>query len=59
VVALELGPEVTAVDLAGWADAAGVTDDVDWRPDGTHLTKRTAREVVDRWLGPMLIDLAR
>jgi peptidoglycan/LPS O-acetylase OafA/YrhL len=59
VVALELGPEVTAVDLAGWADAAGVTDDVNWRPDGTHLTKRTAREVVDRWLGPMLIDLAR
>jgi hypothetical protein len=59
LVAQELGPEVTVVDLAGWAEAAGVTDDANWRPDGTHLTERSAREVVDRWLGPMLIGLAR
>jgi peptidoglycan/LPS O-acetylase OafA/YrhL len=59
LVALEIGPEVTVVDLAGWADAAGVTDDVNWRPDGTHLTQRSARAVAERWLGPMLIGLAR
>jgi peptidoglycan/LPS O-acetylase OafA/YrhL len=59
LVAIEFGPEVVVVDLAGWADAAGVTEDPDWRPDGTHLTARSAREVVDRWLAPILIDQAR
>lgn len=59
LVALELGPEVAIVDLAGWADAAGLTDDPDWRPDGTHLTARSARAVVERWLGPLLISHAR
>ena len=58
LVALEFGPKVAVVDLAGWADAAGVTEDVDWRPDGTHLTARSAREVVDRWLAPILVDQA-
>lgn len=59
LVAEELGPEVVVVDLAGWADAAGVADDHDWRPDGTHLTAQSARDVVDRWLGPILIGHAR
>ncbi|WP_395160276.1 acyltransferase family protein [Ilumatobacter sp.] len=58
LVALELAPEVAVVDLAGWADAAGVTNDLDWRPDGTHLTERSARAVVERWLGPILIGHA-
>ena len=58
LVAEELGPEVVVVDLAGWADAAGVTEDLDWRPDGTHLTPRSARDVVDRWLGPILMSQA-
>lgn len=59
LVADELGPDVVVVDLAGWAAAAGVTEDTDWRPDGTHLTAGSARELVDRWLGPTLIDHAR
>jgi hypothetical protein len=59
LVAIEFGPEVVVVDMAGWADAAGVTEDVNWRPDGTHLTERSAREVVDRWLAPVLVEHAR
>ncbi len=59
LAATEFGPEVIVVDLAGWADAAGVTEDLDWRPDGTHLTARSAREVVDRWLAPILVDHVR
>ena len=59
LVAAEFGPAVVIVDLAGWADAAGATEDVDWRPDGTHLTARSASELVDRWLAPILIGLAR
>jgi hypothetical protein len=58
LAAAELGPEVVVVDRAGWADAAGVTEDTDWRPDGTHLTEFKAREVIERWLGRVLISHA-
>jgi hypothetical protein len=58
LAAVELGPEVVVVDLAGWADAPGVTEDTDWSPDGTHPTEFKAREVVERWLGRIIIGRA-
>ncbi|MFN8040098.1 MAG: SGNH/GDSL hydrolase family protein [Acidimicrobiales bacterium] len=50
------GAPVAVVDLAGWLATAG---DPSLRPDGVHLTNATATAVVERWLGPAVLDAYR
>ena len=47
-VAAEQPDAVTVVDLAAWLADSG--EDRRLRPDGTHFTNETAREVADRFL---------
>ncbi len=54
--ALRPGAPVAVVDLAGWLAAAA---DPALRPDGVHLTEASAATVVERWLGPAVLDAYR
>jgi len=49
---------VTVVDLDDWMNRSGYTTDPEWRPDGTHLTEDSALNLVDEFLGPLLVRLA-
>jgi hypothetical protein len=50
--------QVSVVDLRGWLDSAGLTDDHDVRPDGVHLEPGAALHVADDFLGERLIRVA-
>ena len=55
----ESNPEhVTVVDLDDWLSRAGHIDDKTWRPDGTHLTENSALQLVNEFLGPLLVRVA-
>ena len=54
--ALRPGDPVAVVDLAGWLAGAA---DPSLRPDGVHLTQAAAASVVERWLGPAVLDAYR
>jgi lysophospholipase L1-like esterase len=49
---------VSAVDYHGWLTATGRYRDNEWRPDGVHLTTESATQLVDEWLGPLLVNTA-
>jgi hypothetical protein len=46
------------VDLAGWLDQAGLTDDRDIRPDGVHFDPDAAHTVAAQFLGERLVRIA-
>ena len=52
------GAHVVVCDMAEWFTQAGHDNDTTWRPDGTHMTEESAGWLVDRWLGPWLINTA-
>ena len=55
----ESNPEhVTVVDLDYWLSRAGHIDYQTWRPDGTHLTENSALQLVNEFLGPLLVRVA-
>jgi peptidoglycan/LPS O-acetylase OafA/YrhL/lysophospholipase L1-like esterase len=57
-VAHDAGPFVTVADAHGWGEQTGLSSDTDWRPDGVHLSESANADMIERWLGPMLIDAA-
>jgi hypothetical protein len=57
-LAVERPGEVAVVDLAGWLDEAGLTDDHDVRPDGVHLEPGAATRVAEEYLGERLVRVA-
>jgi hypothetical protein len=58
-VAASFGRPVSVVDMDGWLTTGGHAHDTRWRPDGTHLDEESAFWLVDRWLGPLLVELAQ
>lgn len=50
-------PQVGVVDVAGWLESIGRTDDLDLRPDGTHFSNETS-VVLGQWLGPAVMEAA-
>jgi hypothetical protein len=50
--------DVYVVDLLGYFDEAGYTDDVDRRPDGVHVTPEAAEEIATDFLGEQLVRAA-
>jgi len=58
VEVLDEHPQVGFVDVAGWLDSIGRTDDVELRPDGTHFSNETS-VVLGEWLGPAVMEAAR
>jgi hypothetical protein len=50
--------DVGVVDLAGWLDEAGLTDDHDVRPDGVHFDPEAALSVAEQFLGERLVRIA-
>jgi hypothetical protein len=50
--------QVGVVDLAGWLDQAGLTDDRDIRPDGVHFDPDAAHTVAAQFLGERLVRIA-
>jgi len=55
-VAADVGPEVVVCEMERWFVQAGLERDEEWRPDGTHLSERSASWLVERWLGPWLVS---
>ena len=52
-------PEVTVLDYAAQVEALVAGRDAELRPDGVHLTDEATLRLVDRWLGPELLAMAR
>jgi hypothetical protein len=50
--------QVEVADLDGWLDEAGHAATPSWRPDGVHFTEWSARQVAERWLGPLVVGVA-
>jgi peptidoglycan/LPS O-acetylase OafA/YrhL len=50
--------QVEVADLDRWLDEAGHAATPSWRPDGVHFTEWSARQVAERWLGPLLVGVA-
>ncbi|BAN03293.1 acyltransferase family protein [Ilumatobacter coccineus] len=57
-IAAERPGDVYVVDLIAYFDDAGLTDDVDARPDGVHLTPDAATDIVADHLGEQLVRAA-
>lgn len=57
-VAAERPGDVYVVDLVEYFDEVGLTDDVDARPDGVHLTPDAATDIVTDHLGELLVRAA-
>jgi len=57
-VAATVGGSVTLCDMNGWFEQAGLERSEEWRPDGTHLSERSASWLVERWFGPWLVSTA-
>jgi peptidoglycan/LPS O-acetylase OafA/YrhL len=49
---------VTVIDLDEWMKQTGHADDQSWRPDGTHLAVKPSLQLVDGFLGPLVVRLA-
>jgi peptidoglycan/LPS O-acetylase OafA/YrhL/lysophospholipase L1-like esterase len=49
--------QVVVVDLHDWMQRTGHADDPTWRPDGTHLTESSALQLVEEYLGPLLVRI--
>jgi peptidoglycan/LPS O-acetylase OafA/YrhL len=50
--------QVEVADLDRWLDESGHAATPSWRPDGVHFTEWSARQVAERWLGPLLVGVA-
>lgn len=57
-LAAERPGDVYVVDLISYFDEVGLTDDVDARPDGVHLTPDAATDIVADHLGEQLVRAA-
>ena len=57
-VAGEFGAAVAVVDMDAWLTNGGHAADTNWRPDGTHFNEASAGWMVERWFGPLLVNLA-
>jgi hypothetical protein len=57
-VAVPAGAAVVVCEMDDWLRTAGHSDDVSWRPDGTHFTEQSAGWLAERWLGPWLVRVA-
>ena len=57
-LATEAGP-VRVLDLRAWVESIGIAESHDARPDGVHWAPDVAFELVQRWLGPALLSIAR
>ncbi|HEX2577246.1 MAG TPA: acyltransferase family protein, partial [Aquihabitans sp.] len=50
---------VSVLDLRSWFEGTPHASDPEARPDGVHLVPRVRDEVVETWLGPELLAVAR
>ena len=57
-LATEAGP-VRVLDLRAWVESIGIAESHDARPDGVHWAPDVAFELVQGWLGPTLLSIAR
>lgn len=57
-IAAERPDDVYVIDLIDYFDDAGLTNDVEARPDGVHLTPDAATDVASDHLGELLIRAA-
>jgi hypothetical protein len=57
-IAAERPGDVYTVDLLEYFDDAGITDDVDLRPDGVHVTPEAAEMIAADFLGEQMIRAA-
>jgi hypothetical protein len=53
------GGAVRILDLRAWVEGNGLAASQDARPDGVHWAPDTAYDLADRWLGPILLSIAR
>jgi hypothetical protein len=53
------GGTVRVLDLRAWVESIGIAESHDARPDGMHWTPEAAFELVQGWLGPTLLTIAR
>jgi hypothetical protein len=50
--------DVGVIDLVGWLEGAGLTDDRDVRPDGVHFDPDAALAIAEQFLGERLVRIA-
>ena len=50
--------QASVIDLAGWSDAQGLTDDTEARPDGVHWSEAESTRIAEEWLGNQIIQAA-
>lgn len=50
--------DVYVVDLLGYFDEAGITTDVDTRPDGVHVTPEASQVLAEQFLGEQMLRAA-
>ena len=48
-------PSVGIVDLDHWFDVTGATGDLNFRPDGLHMTVDSATWLADNYMGPEIV----
>ncbi len=46
------------IDLAGWIDMVGLTEDHDARPDGIHWSTDASADLARRFLGEAVVRAA-
>ncbi len=57
-LAAERPGDVYVVDLIEYFDDAGITTDVDTRPDGVHVTPEAAQSIAENFLGEQMVRAA-
>ncbi|MBK9971048.1 MAG: hypothetical protein IPP16_10060 [Acidimicrobiaceae bacterium] len=57
-VAAAAGAAVNVNELDAWFTLTGHAADRSWRPDGTHLTEQSAKELAGEFLGAWLVQTA-
>ncbi|MGB3735148.1 MAG: acyltransferase family protein [Ilumatobacter sp.] len=57
-LAVDRPGDVYVVDLIEYFDDAGITADVETRPDGVHVTPQAAQSIAERFLGEQMLRAA-
>lgn len=57
-LAAERPGDVYVIDLVAYFDEAGITTDVDTRPDGVHVTPEAAQVLAENFLGEQMLRAA-